>query len=319
MGMHKEESHLKSRMFLILKIILLAIVCYFVYKKFNAYWTEVVAYEWTINYGYLLISIVLHLITFVCFSKVWCILIEAFGFKVKLTHAFKISYITSLGRYLPGKLWPVVGMSYLAKQLDISEENAVVSWIVALIFTLPSAFLASMVCILITPDVFMDSLILKLDWTMYLIAVLIFIISILLIVKPNFIFSLFNILLTKFKRPTINLKITFTTAIQVYLGYFISWLLFGFSFWVFIISISPGSNIPIIPSIGAFIIAYQIGYLAFFAPGGIGVRELVLTTILSPYLGAIAATISLAARLWNMTAEIISAIIAVRIKFPKKS
>ena len=73
-----------------------------------------------------------------------------------------------------------------------------------------------------------------------------------------------------------------------------------------------------IPSIGAFIIAYQLGYLAFFAPGGIGVRELVLTTILVPFLGPIAASVSIAARLWNMTTEIIAALICTLIKFPKK-
>ena len=312
-------NKVKSLLFLILKIVLLAIVCYYVYKQFSTYWSEIVAYDWTINYAYLIGSIVLHLVTFVCFSKVWCILIEAFGFQVKLSHAFKISYITSLGRYIPGKLWPVVGMSYLAKQLDISEENAVASWIVALIFTLPSAFLASIVCILVTPDVFMDSLINKLDWTMYLMAILIFLSSLLLVFKPNLIFSLMNILLKKLKRPVINLKISLAVAVKVYFGYFICWLLFGFSFWVFILSITHGTDIPMIPSIGAFIIAYQLGYLAFFAPGGIGVRELVLTTILSPYLGALAASISIAARLWNMTAEIISALIALRIKFPKKS
>ena len=308
----------KNLLFSALKLILLLIVFYFVYKHFNQSWTELKSYDWNLDILLLLASILLHFVTFIMFSKVWCILIEAFGFKVKLSHAFKIAYITSLGRYLPGKLWPVIGMSYLAKQLDINEESAVASWVIALIFTLPSAFLASFICILIEPEVFTDILNQYLDWTIYLMATIVFCVSVVLIVKPNLIFSIINIILTKIKRPIINLNLNYKTALKIYFGYFLCWLLFGFSFLIFILSISSTSNIPMIPSIGAFIIAYQLGYLAFFAPGGIGVRELVLTTILVPFLGPIAASVSIAARLWNMTTEIIAALICTLIKFPKK-
>jgi len=74
-------------------------------------------------------------------------------------------------------------------------------------------------------------------------------------------------------------------------------------------------TLPIIPTVGSFILAYQLGYLAFFAPGGIGVRELVITVILTPYLGSITAGIAVAARIWNMVVEIIAATIAWFIKF----
>lgn len=318
--MSENTSHSTGKRWLIrfLKLILVAIIFYFVYRQFSKHWSEVVNYEWTINYGLLLLSVILHLVTFILFSKVWCFLIEAFGFKVKLRHAFKIGYITNLGRYIPGKVWPVLGMSYLARQINISEENSVVSWIVALIFTLPSAFLASLVCILMSPEIFSNGLSVYLDWTIYVTAAVVFIISILLIIIPNKFFAIINIILRKLNRQIIDLKISFKTALLVYFGYFFCWLVYGLSFWVLLISISNNSEVPVIPSIGAFIIAYQLGYLAFFAPGGIGVREIVLTTILFPYLGPIAAGISIAARIWNMITEIIAATIAYFIKFPKK-
>jgi uncharacterized membrane protein YbhN (UPF0104 family) len=62
---------------------------------------------------------------------------------------------------------------------------------------------------------------------------------------------------------------------------------------------------------GSFVVAYLIGYLAIFAPGGIGARELVLTGVLSPFIGPIAAGVAVAARLWNLLAEALAAIIAL--------
>lgn len=319
MEQNSSDKKDKKLLLIFLKVILVIVVFYFVYIQFSKYWTESISYDWSIDFYLLFLSILLHLLTFILFSYVWSVLIKAFGFKVKLKHAFKIGYITNLGRYIPGKIWPVMGMSYLAKQLDISEENSIVSWIVALIFTLPSAFMASLVCFLSSPEVFSDSFIGFMDWTMYLTALIIFIISIFLIIIPNKIFAVVNVILKRFNRPIIDLKINFKTAIFVYFGYFLCWLVYGFSFWLFLLSISNISDIPMIPSIGAFIIAYQMGYLAFFAPGGVGVRELVLTTVLIPYLGPIAAGVSIAARIWNMITEIIAAVIAYFIKFPKKN
>ena len=65
-----------------------------------------------------------------------------------------------------------------------------------------------------------------------------------------------------------------------------------------------------------FVLSYQIGYLAFFSPGGLGVRELVMSTLLAPSLGPIAVGVAVAARLWNFIAEALAVLIAWLIRFP---
>ncbi|NMC43979.1 MAG: UPF0104 family protein, partial [candidate division Zixibacteria bacterium] len=58
-----------------------------------------------------------------------------------------------------------------------------------------------------------------------------------------------------------------------------------------------------------------IGYLAIFAPGGIGPREAVMTLLLAPFFGpAVAAALSLASRLWLIVVEAVAALIALKIK-----
>lgn len=303
----------------IIKIIIVFIVLYFVYRQLATNWTEVVNYSWNVNLYLLVLSVVMHLFTFILFSRVWCFLIAALGYKVKLTHAFKISYIANLGRYIPGKIWPVFGMAYLAKQLGIREEKSVTSWVVAMIFALPSAFMAGFICILISPEILSEELSKYLGPGVYLTAAVIFMISLSLIFIPGKSLSILNVLLKLIKKPKIDFNLKISTALIIYGGYLICWIVYGLSFWVFINSVTSGSNLPVLPAVAAFVIAYQIGYLAIFAPGGMGIRELVLAIILTPYLGPAAFGIAVVARVWNLITEIISALIAWSIKFPDKS
>lgn len=311
---NKEKSPGRTILINILKLVLIAIVLYFVYGQFSKHWQEVVAYDWSVNFGLLILSLVVHLIAFTMFSRTWCLIIGTLGYKVKLRHAFKIAYIADLGRYIPGKIWPLFGMAYLARQLGIQEERAVTSWGLAMIFNLPSALLAGGACFLLYPGTFDIDITSTLGRGAYLIGAGILIFSVLLIFLPNKVFILANYFLRKLKRPEIILKIKLTTALKIYSGYIICWLLFGLAFWIFVKAVAGGETIPLVPTMGAFIIAYQIGYLAFFAPGGIGIRELVLNAVLMPYLGPIAAGIAVAARLWNLTAEVLAFVMALLIK-----
>ena len=57
-------------------------------------------------------------------------------------------------------------------------------------------------------------------------------------------------------------------------------------------------------SFSAFPLAYLAGYLAFFAAGGLGVREGVMLALLAAFLPAYAAaTVPIAARLLTLTYE----------------
>lgn len=309
-----QNSSAKKLLFTLIKIVLVVVVLYFVYRQLAKNIDEVKDYEWQINWLFLTLSIITHLVTFLLFSKVWCWIIDAFGYRVRLADAFKISYISNLGRYVPGKIWPVMGMTYLAKKLGIGEEKAITSWIIAQIFTLPAAFCVGLVSFLVVPEMFADLIEKFSGAAIYLVIASAFLISLFLIFIPNRFFALFNKFLKLIKRPPIQFKMSIATALRIYLGYFICWTLYGVAFWMLLVAITSNFTIPLIPSIGAFVIAYQIGYLAFFAPGGLGVRELVLISVTAPFLGPISAGVAVAARVWNLVVEICAFVTASMIK-----
>lgn len=310
------NNQIKSKFTFVIKVILIALICYFVYLKFTENWDEVTQYDWSVNYLLLILSLIMHLITLVIMSYVWVILISGFGYTVKLKDAFKISYIANLGRYVPGKVWWMLGMAYMAKQIKIEEQTSMTSWVVAQFFSLPSALLLGTTFILFSPNL-LEQAGQFLSSSFYLISLLIVILSIILIFAPSKALVLLNTVLRKLKREEVSFDLSIKTALSIYIGYIIGWFVYGFSFWLLIMSVTSNYNIPMITAVGCFVLAYQIGYLAIFTPGGIGVRELVLTVILNPYLGALSASIAVAARIWNLIVEICAAIIASFIKLTK--
>ncbi len=307
----------KSPVIIVLKYVLIIVVVYFVGRKLADNWQEVAAYRWSINIYLLVLAVAAHILTFVLLARVWCFLISGFGFRVTLKQAFKISYIANLGRYIPGKIWQMFGMVYLARKIDISEEAAVASWALAQVYAVPAAFLACAVGLVFQPGMYSGYVSTLVGTGMYVAAAVIFIVSVLVTIVPDKTLLLFNALLRKFKRPEVSFRLDKKTALKVYFGYFICWLLFGFSFWLFLNAVIDNPQIPIMAGIVTFLLAYQVGYLTVFSPGGLGVRELVLTSLLTPFVGPVAAGVAVASRLWNMVSEIIAAAAAFKIKLPE--
>jgi uncharacterized membrane protein YbhN (UPF0104 family) len=62
------------------------------------------------------------------------------------------------------------------------------------------------------------------------------------------------------------------------------WALVGASLWIILPGLSGWRSAAL--AIGAFCLSWVVGYLAVFAPGGIGVRETVMTALLVPLLAA---------------------------------
>ena len=85
------------------------------------------------------------------------------------------------------------------------------------------------------------------------------------------------------------------------------WTLLAVAFAFFVLSVAPlaVSDIPALARV--FVLSYLVGYVALVAPGGLGVREGVLTVFLKPLAGSgPAAALALLARLWVTVTELLA-------------
>ncbi|MCK4301971.1 MAG: flippase-like domain-containing protein [candidate division Zixibacteria bacterium] len=313
-----KRSSLKKYLVRAVKFLLAVTVIYFAGQQLVSNWAEVSGYQWTLDPPMLALSVVLHLLTFALFSKVWCLLIRAFGFDVPLRHGFKIAYIANLGRYIPGKFWPVIGMIYLLKKIRIDMETAFASWGVATLLGLPPAFLVGFITFYFFPDMLSGIWGDNLGVGPLLAVIATFGASGFLVFAPDRTMALFNWVIGLLRRPPVQFKLSRKTAMQVYGGYFVCWVCYGLAFYTFVNGVMAEPGIPLAAGIGAFVTAYLIGYLFVFSPGGLGAREWVLIAVLTPFLGPIASGLAVAARIWNLVVELIAFAIALAIKLDSR-
>ncbi|MCK5124930.1 MAG: flippase-like domain-containing protein [candidate division Zixibacteria bacterium] len=299
---------------------ILLLIFYFIGRQIIANWDKVITYSWQINYYLLAASLISVMFTFFVFSSVWKIVLGTLGRNISYPISFKIAYLANLGRYIPGKIWQMFGVIYLAKREGVTEEEAVTIFGLSQIFAIPSCFLVSGLFLLLHPASYEKYAAIPYFSTGLVLAIVaIIVLSGFVVFYPKPLETILNKLFVLLKRKPISIQINKFLAIKIYAGYFLCWTLYGFSFWLFVRAISEQAA-PMMPMIAIFLLAYQIGYLVLFAPGGVGPREAMMEIMLMPFFGAgVASAIAIAARLWLIVAEAISALIALRIKSSEKS
>lgn len=296
------------------KFILTAMVLYFLGRQVAKYWDQVKTYDWSVNWLIFVGSILFVQLGPLLFAQAWRMVINSFSFKLSLSHAFKITYLSNLGRYIPGKVWQLFGLVYLTGKAGITKEPAGVSFLLIQFFSIPSALLVWAICAQIEPTIGVDLISFTGPYTAMLITALAIIGVTLMVYYPAPFLKLTNRLLALAKRPPISFELDKSVALKVMGCYVLGWIVYGLAFWAFLKGINPIGAPGPIAAIGIFCLSYQIGYLVLFAPGGFGPRELVMGTMLTPYFGPLAPAVAILARLWSVVVDGLAAVAALKIR-----
>ncbi|RKX22951.1 MAG: hypothetical protein DRP45_10995 [Candidatus Zixiibacteriota bacterium] len=297
-----------------LKVILTVAVLYFVGRQVWDNWDEIGTHDWQVDYFDLVLSLILAQAALFFFSTSWKSIVSGFGHRVTPTVSFKICYLSNLGRYIPGKVWQVFGMLYLAKKEGVPEEQTAASFVLFQLFTIPASILVYVLAAQIEPAIMTDKVALLGRGGSLAISALMLAICAVLIFWPQPILKGVNKIFAKLGRPTASFELDKSVAALVFAGYFAGWILFGLAFWLFLRSILGNSAPSATAAVGLYNVAYQIGYLALFAPGGFGPREFVMGALLIPFVGPIAAAVAVAARIWSVLIDFLAAVIALCIR-----
>lgn len=195
--------------------------------------------------------------------------LELVGWKPNFKEAFNLVSISQLGKYIPGGVWQFVARFAAYKDKNLSVKNMGVSFLVEnLWMVLGSLFVSLFFLGISAPVTILD------QFGIHLTSSLLQIISISSMVL--FIISLIVIefaVKTEFHQP--NLK----NVLPQFISQFMLWVTLGGSFFVLFSKI--GSLNDLFFTIGAFGISFLAGYVAIFAPGGIGIREYVAVVLFS--------------------------------------
>jgi len=294
----------------ILGLIILIIIFYFLFLNLFQNWDELVSNIENFNIVLLFVSL-LFLFSFYLFhTHIWIQILKRQGHKVRFKEALKIRSVSEIGKYTPGKIWHIIGRTYLSSKLKIPKITTITSMVIETLLSLISAGFFVVFFNLNSQDVG---------------TIFIFIATILslLIIRTKYFERILNKLLKKTKKITnevkINISLKFTVLLLLY--YLIGWLLIGHSLFFVIKSIYPSISYSLILVLsGIFAASWALGYISFLTPGGLGIREGVMVLFLYSYLpNSIAILVPIIMRLLTILAELFLAAISSKIKLSKKN
>jgi uncharacterized membrane protein YbhN (UPF0104 family) len=293
----------------ILGWIVAGIIIYILFRTIYNNREQLAKWDWRIDWFYALISAATLVGAYLCGSQGWREVIRGFGIQIKLYESFRVVYLANLGRYIPGKVWQVIGMVGLAKELSIAPSISMASFALVQAYALPASFILIPLTLGLgdstaTLAVYRD--------VIYIFMAVVVVVFLILFFRPDGLEWALNKVLKLFKQEPVKYKPNMKNRISILIWYIFNWALFGLSFHFFLKALIVDMPIPIYISTGAYITAYILAYITLISPAGLGVREGIMSAIIAPHLGGpVAASIALINRVWITIAEVIITILAL--------
>lgn len=267
-------------------------------------WHKISFEELEFNYVFLILSALFHICGFLLMSITWKYTMLFLGQDIRFTHSLEILSLTRLGRYLPGKIWFAMGRAYFAKAKGIPQRTVYVSIVLEVILQ----FWAAVLLFFATgAPVFGEGM----NINLYVLGAVL-IVS-LVLMYPAVFNRLVNVILKRLKRQTIDFSLTIPRILVLLAMFFLIFAFHGCGFLFLIRSFYPLelAKFPVMVSI--FAVAWVVGFVSFITPAGLGVREGMLSLLLTNYvptgIGIIAALLS---RIWLTVIEVLLFFLFVR-------
>jgi hypothetical protein len=257
--------------------------------------------EWQLRPGWLVLSLVLIWLMYALLILAWRSMLSGWGQRLDGWSAARIWILSSLGKYIPGKVWAVAGMALLSQQAGVAPWAATGSAVVMQVLAIGTgAAVAGLAGAHILESAQQGA------GAVLALLVAGAIISVGLLLWPPFLRRLLRLAAPQAageRQPTgRGIVVGIATNIVAWLGY-------GLALWLLGRGLLPTSGLGLRLAIAVFTASYLAGFLALFAPGGIGVREGLFILMLQEPLGVGAATsLALASRLLLTAAELGAAV-----------
>jgi uncharacterized membrane protein YbhN (UPF0104 family) len=262
-------------------------------------------FEFEFDALWLLLASFVVLSTYIVLVETWRRVLASLGGHVEFGPAARIWFISNLGKYVPGKIWQVSTMTLMLAERGVSVATGGASAVVITIANVATGFAVVLFTSTATVRSIAGSTGAVIAATVGLLVSL---------VAAPLIARQWNRFAARLGREQLAVTIPLKAIWIALVGCSVSWLLYGVGFQFFVRSLIGPSNAPMSAFITANAASYLVGYLTLISPGGIGIRELVLASILVPLRIATApqaAVITILSRVWLTLLEIVPSVIAL--------
>ncbi len=261
--------------------------------------------EWSPNPLVLALSCVVLLSGYLLSAGLWGRIVRDLGGPaLPMWTAMRLFMVANLGRYVPGKVWQIAGLAYMAKGQGVSGGVATGAAVLGQGVALLAASLIG-VGTLFGPNEAWR----RFGWAGLVFGITFAVVIVAVVTVPSLFRRLIGIWcrLTRTVPPE-DPHDAGNVGLRWLALYVLNWGIYATAFWLLYLSFGEWKTFLQIGP--AFAAAYVAGYLAVFAPAGAGIREGFLVVLLQPTMsGEAALVVALVARVWTTAVELAPAAI----------
>ncbi|MCA9374967.1 flippase-like domain-containing protein [Candidatus Dojkabacteria bacterium] len=278
-------------------------VAIFIYTKLNGNIRELEEID-DVDIGLMVLSLWIFSLHSIWNGFNWHYLIRQSGEKVEISGQMKVYLKSYILRYIPGNVVGIMSRGVYNKQYKVPMVKSLWGWffenIVYLMwgiliggyFLITSGFSIAQISALVIASLIIGSVVLlRNEWFTFLFNK---------VVLPK--------LPPEAKSEFKSLNVSFSSRIQLFGRYLVSWIIYSVSFLILAMAFGVDVSKNWLLLVSANALSWSIGYLSLVTPSGTGVRESVMITALSGGAGLsneIAVIISIAARIVFIVGELL--------------
>lgn len=290
-----------------LKAAIPSILLAFLFWNIAKDWQTVIQYWSNFAIVPFLVSFVFLLADYPEGALGWHIILRKMGINISFLRSLRIWILSTASRYVPGSIWQFIGRVELAQREGITRSKTIASLLLEVFLVLVAGVFMSLLAL---PFVKLHQL---------GIGIWIFLLPFpLLLLHPKIANRIIGLLARVSKRDIrkIDVSLSFSDTISAFPWFAVNFLINGIALF-FLVTALVGTIEPfwLIAYTGFYALSWVLGYVALFAPAGVGVTEVSLAYLLSfsmPF--SLASTIALSYRFFLTIAEILVFLFVLKIR-----
>lgn len=281
-----------SRWFRVVQGLAGLLIVLFAARSLLTNWHELRAQplQWRIQPAWLVLSAGVVWLMYALLIVAWRTLLAGWGQHLDGWTAARIWTVSSLGKYLPGKVWAIAGMAVMSQRVGVAPWAATGSAMVLQVLAIGSGAAVAG----ITGRHALEA---AHPGARTVLALLVgsALVGIALLLWPPVLRRLLRLAAPEAEARGAPAAAGLGFGLVANL---VAWVGYGAALWLLARGLLPDAGLRLAPAVAVFTASYLAGFLALFAPGGLGVREGLFILMLQGPLGIGAATaLALASRL----------------------
>ena len=209
-----------------------------------------------------------------CAMLAWRALLAGLGSPLPLPAAIRVMFIGQLGKYLPGAVWALAAQVELARDYDVPRRRSTAASLVGMAVTLLVGLIVAGVMLPLTSAHAIGHYWWVLAVTPLAAACL----------MPRVIRFGLNLALRVLRRPPLEETVGAAAMARALAWTTLGWLFYGAHAWFLISDFADKGVHTFALALGGYALAWAVGFLIIFFPGGIGPREVALIAVLAPVM-----------------------------------